>query len=912
MSADQAYGILGLGRGASQQKIRHTYLRLAIRHHPDKQQQHGIESDPQQFREINDAYVTLLNHRVARFDRSIAEQDAKFEQEIAAAEAELAGLEEEQRQRSAVRDQQSQRAFEERQEKRKQHIHMRMQDAFVEKALPRPPAVVFQVVFQKVFFFWRPEENRWLAEDGSRITYSFPTRYQRFPTWLLQLEGSTGAYLLHDSPHPFNSFQKDTYVWATWEFDAGLGRRPVPTRILNRGAYPKELRERSKREEEAQRAAKEQQEKAEEQQRIEKKRKQEAQKAEEKRKKLQQWQKVDAIVNRIEQKKAPLMIEFHMAVGASFATPKVQADQRVKAAKLKRRLQGKWKAGRDDASLRRELAQMRCALHFQVFCEDGFWTRVDGKLPSANKEFIERFLFEELELGKEKEQALKETAERKKALVEKECDILMKSFPDATNRCDAAVRAAKGLQPLTKHTAAPGQRVIVYISSANAISGSINGSWGELLRKSQREQCWLVRLDGNAGQKLCTVHQPLKHLFLVPDQVTSPPASGTSLRWQQEAGEDPPSKRAVKRPRQALPLPPDNAKEHSDGFGSDSEDSGEDSEAHDYKKRLQEGDDRAARLIKRAAHQEEGASESEAEPPRATSAEDVAVDSSDEDEEDDLPLTKWPSLLLAPTATASSSAGGGADSSSRRRAAAKNPSPSEPGSLSTGLEAAAVKMEEPEPKAVKVACDEVVVVSQPAAAVAASDIPPMDPHQKTLWATYESCLAQIGMRVEVWWDGDTKLFPGMRRGTIDKANPDRAVHITYDNGDEKWHWMWTESYNWLKPRTDSHEVASALGPTQAAASIVKVDSDASISIAASHTPPQSDDIDSLHASRRRRTAAPTPWQHGDRVKCLFIQDGKEMDFEGTVVRVHTEFRSCDVQFDDGESKRINMVKLTRV
>ena len=85
LSADEAYAVLGLQRGASLQHIRRTYLKLSIRFHPDKQRssQDDIEGT-NSFVRINAAYTTLLSHRVARLDRDWAEREAGLAADIAA------------------------------------------------------------------------------------------------------------------------------------------------------------------------------------------------------------------------------------------------------------------------------------------------------------------------------------------------------------------------------------------------------------------------------------------------------------------------------------------------------------------------------------------------------------------------------------------------------------------------------------------------------------------------------------------------------------------------------------------------------------------------------------------------------------------------------------------------------------
>ena len=65
------------------------------------------------------------------------------------------------------------------------------------------------------------------------------------------------------------------------------------------------------------------------------------------------------------------------------------------------------------------------------------------------------------------------------------------------------------------------------------------------------------------------------------------------------------------------------------------------------------------------------------------------------------------------------------------------------------------------------------------------------------------------------------------------------------------------------------------------------------------------------SSRPRREAPPTAtFCHGQRVSCVFEHNGAPTAFHGAVMRVHDEFRSCDVDFDDGRSHRVAMARLT--
>lgn len=66
-------------------------------------------------------------------------------------------------------------------------------------------------------------------------------------------------------------------------------------------------------------------------------------------------------------------------------------------------------------------------------------------------------------------------------------------------------------------------------------------------------------------------------------------------------------------------------------------------------------------------------------------------------------------------------------------------------------------------------------------------------------------------------------------------------------------------------------------------------------------------------SRRQRTLEASPaisLQCGQRVSCVFEHDGAATVFHGAVTSVNTEFRNCEVHFDDGRSHRVAIARLT--
>lgn len=49
---------------------------------------------------------------------------------------------------------------------------------------------------------------------------------------------------------------------------------------------------------------------------------------------------------------------------------------------------------------------------------------------------------------------------------------------------------------------------------------------------------------------------------------------------------------------------------------------------------------------------------------------------------------------------------------------------------------------------------------------------------------------------------------------------------------------------------------------------------------------------------------------GQRVSCVFEHDGAATVFQGEVTSVNTEFRDCEVHFDDGRPHRVGIARLT--
>ena len=57
MSTRDYYKVLGVGRQAGQDEIKKAYRKLAVKHHPDRNQ--GDKQAEERFKEINEAYAVL-------------------------------------------------------------------------------------------------------------------------------------------------------------------------------------------------------------------------------------------------------------------------------------------------------------------------------------------------------------------------------------------------------------------------------------------------------------------------------------------------------------------------------------------------------------------------------------------------------------------------------------------------------------------------------------------------------------------------------------------------------------------------------------------------------------------------------------------------------------------------------------
>ena len=67
------------------------------------------------------------------------------------------------------------------------------------------------------------------------------------------------------------------------------------------------------------------------------------------------------------------------------------------------------------------------------------------------------------------------------------------------------------------------------------------------------------------------------------------------------------------------------------------------------------------------------------------------------------------------------------------------------------------------------------------------------------WNTLEGVRSTIGRRVRLYWGGDRKWY----KGRITQINEKKhTVFIRYDDGDTKWHPMWTERFEWIDSRSE--------------------------------------------------------------------------------------------------------------
>ena len=374
MTADQAYRALGLDRGASLSRIRQSYLRLSIRHHPDKQGSAAAGGDAA-FSEINRAYETLKSHPLAQIDRDNAEHEAAFIAEMQRMEAELAQLQSDWLARQAQLSEQLHQGWEARKRSAEQSYKSHhLTELIKQKAHQTPPGIMIEKCgaedVPKMLFLQRAARGffsphgrwvtrdeagglEWVAEDQSTINFDKGQQ-----TWILKIADKEGFYALFHSPGPHCCAVQGKLVWADWWYFESVSGRGRRTSLRSRGAFSKELAELAERAEE-ERRVREEREKREEEQREKEAARVKLRQLEEKRR---------AYRARLAARPTPavLRLEYNVGVGSRLVTEAVHTRQLAAVETRTRRLHALWATGKDSHEVREELVRLRCALHFKV------------------------------------------------------------------------------------------------------------------------------------------------------------------------------------------------------------------------------------------------------------------------------------------------------------------------------------------------------------------------------------------------------------------------------------------------------------------------------------------------------------------------------------------------------------------
>src|SRR6195952_2823561 len=70
MSKRDYYEVLGLTKGASDDDIKKAYRKLAMKHHPDRNQSDGVKASEEKFKEGKEAYEMLSDpQKKAAYDQ---------------------------------------------------------------------------------------------------------------------------------------------------------------------------------------------------------------------------------------------------------------------------------------------------------------------------------------------------------------------------------------------------------------------------------------------------------------------------------------------------------------------------------------------------------------------------------------------------------------------------------------------------------------------------------------------------------------------------------------------------------------------------------------------------------------------------------------------------------------------------
>ena len=73
MAKRDYYEVLGLAKGASEDEIKKAYRKLAMKHHPDRNQGDDAKAAEEMFKEVKEAYEILSDEQKRRSEEHTSE-----------------------------------------------------------------------------------------------------------------------------------------------------------------------------------------------------------------------------------------------------------------------------------------------------------------------------------------------------------------------------------------------------------------------------------------------------------------------------------------------------------------------------------------------------------------------------------------------------------------------------------------------------------------------------------------------------------------------------------------------------------------------------------------------------------------------------------------------------------------------
>jgi len=210
ISADDAYRVLELDRGASLHAIRRAWLRQILRHHPDKAgasagDPDAVTSAASRTIRINIAYEMLQSDKIATRDRSQAEREAEYQAEMDEMEAELKNLDA----KRAQREQKARAEFAARQQNRLSQLSMDVREAQQKHNHKAPPAVQLYFPCSTRTLFLRVRN----LNNPSDVTSKLPYVIADGRSKLVYHPAKRGGTFGHVVPEPAPAEEAARIVW---------------------------------------------------------------------------------------------------------------------------------------------------------------------------------------------------------------------------------------------------------------------------------------------------------------------------------------------------------------------------------------------------------------------------------------------------------------------------------------------------------------------------------------------------------------------------------------------------------------------------------------------------------------------------------------------------------------------------